>query len=196
MGLYDRQESIQLKNLDMPMCICGCGGVGHWVAKFAAMSGVKTLYLFDPDILEEHNLNRLDLPYRWLGKNKAQATKASIVEIREDIKILAFPFIMQDGTLPQDTQFIIDCTDKFDAQLKHQGIAEARRIKYLKAGYNGTHVSINDSVAEWGEAPDGYTIIPSWVVPSVVVASMTVAKVLKYNRLELSSDLERMFINQ
>lgn len=196
MGLYDRQESIKLKNLDAPISVLGCGGVGYWVSKFLAMSGVKTLYLFDPDVLEEHNLNRLDLPYRWLGKNKAQATKMSIVEIREDIKCLAFPYIAQEHTIPADTKFIIDCTDKFNAQLKHQEIANGRRAKYIKAGYNGTHVSISDSVAEWGDAPDGYTIIPSWVVPSVVVASMTVAKVLKYSEREMSTDIEGLFINR
>ncbi len=120
----------------------------------------------------------------------------SIVEIREDIKCLAFPYIAQEHTIPNDTKFIIDCTDKFDAQLKHQDIAKGRNAKYIKAGYNGTHVSINDSVAEWGEAPDGYTIIPSWVVPSVVVASMTVAKVLKYSGKEMSTDLSGLFINK
>ncbi len=193
MGLYDRQESIKLKNLDKPIAVLGCGGVGFWLAKFAAMSGVKTLYLFDPDVLEEHNLNRIDLPYRWLGKNKAQATKNYITEIREDIKIIAFPFIMQEHTLPNDTAIIVDCTDNFNSQMKNQSIANDRGIRYIKAGYNGTHMTISNSVAEWGEAPDGYTIIPSWVVPSVVVASMTVGKILKYDGVELSTDLEKMY---
>lgn len=196
MGIYDRQESIKLTNLDKPIAIIGCGGIGFHAAKFLAMSGVKTIYLFDPDIIEETNLNRLDIPYRWIGKNKAKATKDYVVEIREDIKCLVFPYIMQDATLPKDTAIIIDCTDKFDSQLKHQQIAENRKIGYFKAGYNGTHMSLNNNVAEWGDAPDGYTINPSWVVPSVMIAALAVAKALKYGNVEMSADLSDMFINK
>jgi hypothetical protein len=70
----------------------------------------------------------------------------------------------------------------------------AQGMKYVKLGYNGTHISINDKLAEWGDAPDGYTIIPSWIVPSSIIAAMGIAKVLKYQDKEMSCDIERMFV--
>ena len=57
------------------MTIVGLGGIGYWVAKFLAMAGVEKLYVFDFDVIEEHNLNRLDLPSRFVGKNKADVVK-------------------------------------------------------------------------------------------------------------------------
>lgn len=59
--LYDRQKTLNL-NKDISITVVVVGGVGYWVAKFAAMSGIEKIYLYDHDVIEEHNLNRLDLP--------------------------------------------------------------------------------------------------------------------------------------
>jgi hypothetical protein len=66
-------------------------------------------------------------------------------------------------------------------------------MKYVKAGYDGEQFSIHDSVAEWGEADDGYVTIPSYVVPAVIIASMTVAKILKYKDSEMVSNIKGIF---
>jgi len=55
MGIYDRQEAFKL-NTDITVSIVGCGGIGYWVAKLLAMSGVEKLYLYDADVIEETNL--------------------------------------------------------------------------------------------------------------------------------------------
>ena len=60
MDLYKRQEKLVL-NQDQSITVVGCGGIGYWVAKFAAMSGIDELWLFDPDTFEDHNFNRIDL---------------------------------------------------------------------------------------------------------------------------------------
>jgi hypothetical protein len=66
-------------------------------------------------------------------------------------------------------------------------------MKYIKSGYDGTHISINDKIAEWGESQDGYRIVPSWAVPAIIVASLTVAKIMKYNTFELGTDISNIF---
>ena len=80
MGLYQRQEKLELKT-GQSACVVGCGGIGFWVAKFLAMSGVEKLWLFDNDVIEEHNLNRLDLPHKTIGQNKADVVKMMIEAI-------------------------------------------------------------------------------------------------------------------
>ena len=95
MGLYDRQEKLELK-IPKKVAVVGCGGIGYWVAKFLAMSGCEHLELYDPDILEEHNLNRLDIPYRFLGKNKADVTQKAIQALRDEITVYAYPFVFGD----------------------------------------------------------------------------------------------------
>jgi len=190
-NLYDRQDRIKGLNSNMSLTIVGCGGIGFWVAKFAAMSGISKIYLFDPDIIEEHNLARLDLPLKLIGRNKAEITKLIIQQLRPECNVYALPFKFQEHTFG-DTDWIIDCTDKHDAQLNNQKIAQKFGKKYMKAGYDGENLSIHNSVAEWGEVEDGYQVIPSWVVPAVIVAALTIAKVMKYTSNEIVTSINNI----
>ena len=190
MGLYDRQETLELK-VPKKVAVVGCGGIGYWVGKFLAMSGCEHIELYDPDVLEEHNLNRLDIPYRFLGKNKAEVTKTAIQSLREECTCYSYPFIFSD--LASGYDWVIDCTDNSDAQIKNQEIANAMGAKYFKAGYDGEGFGIHNTIAEWGESTDGYTIVPSWVVPAVVVAALAVAKVMKYPDKEVISSIPHLF---
>lgn len=190
MGLYDRQKDLLLKTPSIS--IIGVGGIGYWVAKFAAMSGIEKIYMFDPDVVEESNLNRLDLSIDYIGRNKADVAKEIITKIRPFISVYVMPFVLQEHTF-QKTDWLIDCTDKIKSQIENERIAKKFGSKYVKAGYNGESITIANSVAEWGEADDGYTIIPSWVVPATTVAAMTIAKIMKYEKKEISRTIEKMF---
>jgi len=177
MGIYDRQEAFNL-NVDITVSVIGCGGIGYWVAKLLAMSGVEKLYLYDADVIEETNLNRLDLPIQTLGMNKAGVVKKVINQLRPNCSTYVLPYRFKE-TLYTDSDYIVDCTDNFASQLEIQEIAKNKGAIYVKAGYDGTHISISNSVAEWGESVDGYTVTPSWCVPAITVAALTVAKILK-----------------
>lgn len=190
MGLYDRQEKLELTVPDK-VAVVGCGGIGYWVAKFLAMSGCERIDLYDPDTLEEHNLNRLDIPYRFLGKNKADVTKIAIQALREDCTVYAYPFVFSD--LESGYTWVIDCTDNGEAQITNQELAGKLGSKYFKAGYDGEGFGIHNTVAEWGESTDGYTIVPSWVVPACIVAALAVAKVMKYEDKEVISSIPHLF---
>ena len=191
MDLYNRQEKLKL-NTDQTVTVVGCGGIGYWVCKFLAMSGIEKMYAFDPDTIEEHNLNRLDLPYKFIGWNKADVMKVVINTLRPDCTIITMPYKFTDNHEPK-TNWLVDCTDKHDAQIENQRIADEQGMKYVKAGYDGMDFSIHDRVAEWGEAEDGYQIIPSWVVPATIIAAMTVAKILKYPNGEFISNIKGVF---
>jgi len=192
MSIYDRQKTLDL-NTDISITVVGAGGIGYWVCKFAAMSGIKNIYVFDPDIIEESNLNRLDIPERFIGKNKADMVKIVVEMLRPMCSVSARPYKYQDFNA-WDTDWVVDCTDNYESQVNNQKIAKLMGSKYCKAGYNGLGMSINDSVAEWGEAEDGYTITPSWVVPASIVAALTVAKIMKYENKEMGCNVEDSFV--
>jgi len=189
--LYDRQKTLELKT-NQSITVVGCGGIGFWVAKFAVMSGIENIYLFDPDILEEHNFNRLDIPDKFLGQNKAVITKLIINSIRPQCSVYSYPYKFSE-TYDTGTDWLIDCTDNYESQIENQRIAKMKGMKYVKAGYDGEGFSIHNSVAEWGEADDGYQIVPSWVVPASIVAAMIVAKIVKYTKSECVTDIKGLF---
>jgi hypothetical protein len=192
MSLYHRQEKLKL-NTDQSITVVGCGGIGYWVAKFAAMSGIETLYVFDDDVLEEHNLNRLDLPLKFLGRNKADVVKIVINNLRPDCTVYSMPWKFNE-TSQTGTDWLIDCTDDLDCQPQNEKIAKGFGMKYFKAGYDGEDFSINNKVAQWGTDDfDGYRIVPSWVVPATIVAAMAIAKVMKYPDKELHSNITGVF---
>ena len=190
--LYLRQQEITM-NTDLKVCVVGCGGVGYWVAKFLAMSGVNNFKLFDPDTLEIHNLNRLDLPLVVLGKNKAEITKMAIKEIRPEAQVVSLPFPFKGDFLPEKFDIIVDCTDKIESQKVVHDHAKKSGIKYVKVGYDGTHITVANKPATWGESTGGYTITPSWVVPAVTVACLAVGAILKYNGKEISADINNLY---
>lgn len=189
--LYERQKKLDL-NLDQSITIVGCGGIGAWVAIFAAMSGIENIILFDPDILEFNNLNRLPFPDKWLGRNKAVITQKYIESLRPEIHVKAFHFILQEFAFTK-TDWLIDCTDDYKAQKFHQELANKQGVKYMKVGYDGLHISINDKVAEWGEETEGYTVVPSWVVPAATIAGLAVAKIIKFPNKEVSCNVQDLF---
>lgn len=190
MNLYTRQETLKLKNPSIT--VVGVGGIGFWVCKFAAMSGIEKIFCFDNDTIEEHNLNRLDLPASFIGKNKADAVAQIINHLRPDCSVYAMPFIFGEAHRP-GTDWLIDCTDKLSSQVANQKIAKSQNMKYFKAGYDGENFSIHNSVAEWGDVEDGYQVVPSWVVPAAMIAALAVAKVMKYDNAEIVSNLTGIF---
>ncbi len=191
MDLYDRQKKIKL-NVNQSVMVVGCGGIGFHVAKLLAMSGIEALKLYDNDTIEESNLNRLDLPFETIGMNKADVTKKVISQIRPQCDVKAFPYKLA-AHVWYDCNWLVDCTDVYLSQQENENLAKLNGAKYCKSGYNGTVISINNSVAQWGDAPDGYTVTSSWCVPAIIIASLTVGKILKYTNKELGYDIEKLY---
>lgn len=198
MSVYDRQDRIEGINKNLRVVCVGAGGIGMWYAKFLAMAGVEEITIFDPDTLEESNLNRLDYTYDAIGRNKAVLVKEMIEVIRPDCKVRAYPFPLKEHLLPKSFDIIVDCTDNFKAQCEHEALAKKYNKPFQKNGYDGTRISISNSIPRWDtteEEVDGYRITPSWVVPAVVVAAMGVGVTMKYHGKELGADISEFFYN-
>jgi len=191
MSIYQRQKEMLL-NTSIVVTIIGVGGIGFWVARFAAMTGIEEIHLFDPDIIEVHNLNRLDLSLDYVGRKKVEAVEDIINSIRPECNVRSFPLKFQEYMFLK-TDWIVDCTDNFESQQKNFDIARKKSVRYMKVGYDGENISINNKIADWGEDTDGYNVIPSWCVPAAIVGALAVAKIVKYPSKEIGTTIKRLF---
>lgn len=78
----------QLKLFRSAVAVIGCGGLGGYILEELARIGVGRLVAIDPDVFEEHNLNRqlLSSP-ATLGKGKAFAAVQRVAEINPAVSI-------------------------------------------------------------------------------------------------------------
>ncbi|WP_337906870.1 HesA/MoeB/ThiF family protein [Pelovirga terrestris] len=80
--------SQQLQLLKSRVAVVGCGGLGGYVIEELARLGVGHLRVIDPDIFEEHNLNRqLLATIDNLGTSKAAAALKRVQDINPAVGI-------------------------------------------------------------------------------------------------------------
>ncbi len=197
--LYTRQEQLNLYT-PQSVTVAGCGGIGSWVAILSAMSGVPNLYLFDPDTMEESNRNRLPFCQGSLNKPKVEIVKDYILAIRPEATVVAVPEKLEGiffGIQLSVSEFIVDCTDSPRAQYSIYNICKQQGKNYIRAGYDGTRITVTSNVSGWIKTDveeETYTVNPSWVVPAVTVAALAVGKMMKYSQQEVACDLSEIGI--
>lgn len=197
--LYNRQSEIGL-TIPNAITIAGVGGIGSWVAIYAVMSGVKSLYLFDPDTMDESNRNRLPFCQSSLNRLKVEVVKEYILSIRPEAIVVAIPEKLEDLFLDVQmsvSSYIIDCTDSPKAQFTIYNACKARDVPYIRAGYDGTNITVTSAVSGWIKTDveeAAYTVNPSWVVPASIVAALAVGKMEKYYNQEVGLDISEIGI--
>ena len=183
-NLYNRQEKLNLNYLDK-IAIIGVGGIGSWVAFFAALSGrIKEIELWDPDKIEMTNLNRTPFRLEDVGKYKVDAICQIIDErrmnskmdlVRKKEKALKGSF---GNKYEFDYNVIIDCRDG----LYVEDFEEIKSFaKVIKLSYDGLSVTYDSDFANrgvWGETRGTYTIDPSFLCPCTFLATMVITDIL------------------
>ena len=98
--------------------IVGLGTVGSIVAEAAARIGVGSMVLVDPDIVEEHNLDRLLFATTEdVGNNKVMVAEKAVRShaTSESVAIVALPIAVQDWPAYRaiiDCDIIFSCVDR------------------------------------------------------------------------------------
>ena len=199
-AVYERQRYL---TLNTPSCaaVIGLGGTGTWTAIFLAMSGVRQLHLMDFDRLEVSNLNRLPYTEDDLGKQKTDAAAELIRRMRSDTDIyihqeaneLSMGIVNNSGYIGRDIIFF-DCTDKLRTQRMIYDYAIKHNNRYIRVGYDGTHMTVCDYVglSTGSEDESGYRITPSWVCPAVVAAGLAVSKAMLKTKQDVSLDISQI----
>ncbi len=111
----------QLKLFRSRVAVIGCGGLGGYVIEELARLGVGTIIAIDPDVFEEHNLNRqiLSTP-ATLGRAKAEAAAVRVAEINPAVTLVP----RQEAYTPENgeellhgSQVIVDALDSIQTRL-------------------------------------------------------------------------------
>jgi molybdopterin/thiamine biosynthesis adenylyltransferase len=80
----------QLRLFASRVAVIGCGGLGGYLIEETARLGVGHLVLVDPDVFEEHNLNRqLYSSPAHLGRPKAEVARERVAEINPAVTVEA-----------------------------------------------------------------------------------------------------------
>lgn len=174
MSVYDRQETVRLA-VPSTVHIVGCGGVGSWVALYLALAGVEQLHLYDPDTVEESNLNRLPYPPSACGKLKTKVLGDLLLSLRPSLEIREHGAF--EPLLHKFSRW--ECVvGAVDTMRDRQRIAEAAQdagesVHYIDVGAEATECTVSDSPADWSIAADrpGY-FTPIWVGPVTLAASI------------------------
>ncbi|MCM2321956.1 MAG: HesA/MoeB/ThiF family protein [Oligoflexia bacterium] len=105
----------QLRLFRSRVAVIGCGGLGGYVIEELARVGVGTLTLVDPDVFEEHNLNRqlLSSP-RALGRSKVACAAERVAEINPAVTCRVHPLALGEENaeeLLEDCDAVVDALD-------------------------------------------------------------------------------------
>lgn len=184
LDIMQRQQAL---NLELPeeVAVVGCGGVGSWTAYLLAMAGVKTIWLFDSDLVSESNLNRVPIDQTWIGKTKSRAVEALIKTVRPNCNTMAVGMfskkLAQQLGLSSSVTWIISTTDTLKSRQLVQEWAANEGISYIEAAAEGDFGSATGVAADWATADEvnpGYASVPVWCAPCVSAAVIAVSHVV------------------
>lgn len=111
----------QLRLFRSRVAVIGCGGLGGYVIEELARLGVGTLVAIDPDVFQEHNLNRQLLSTTSaLGRAKVELAAERVAEINPATTLLPVqaPYAPEDAAeLLGGAQVVVDALDSIPTRL-------------------------------------------------------------------------------
>jgi len=138
-NMISTEEQLQL--FRSRIAVIGCGGLGGYVIEELARLGVGHIVAIDPDIFEEHNLNRqiLSTP-ATLGKAKVDAALDRVAEINPAVTVTAVKdaFCMANGfELLAGVQVAVDALDSISYRLELAEVCTAAGIPMVHGAIGG-----------------------------------------------------------
>lgn len=131
----------QLKLFESRVAVIGCGGLGGYIIEELGRLGVGTIKAIDPDVFEEHNLNRQILcRVSNLGTSKARAAEVRIHEINPAITVIPVKdaFSSENGLkLLEDINVVADALDSIPARIDLAKICDTLGIPLVHGTIGG-----------------------------------------------------------
>jgi molybdopterin/thiamine biosynthesis adenylyltransferase len=138
----------QLRLFQSCAAIVGCGGLGGYVVEELARLGLGRIVVIDPDIFEEHNLNRqLFSSVGTLGKPKVEAAAERVAEINPAVTVVPLRKSFSRGSggeLLEGVDIVADALDSIPTRLELAEICNDLRIPLVHgsiAGWYGQVIS-------------------------------------------------------
>ncbi len=112
----------QLRLFKSRAAVIGCGGLGGYVVEELARLGVGELVVADPDVFEEHNLNRqLFSSMENLGLPKVRAARERVERINPAVTLTALEKAFDASSAAEilkGCQVAVDALDSIQARLQ------------------------------------------------------------------------------
>jgi molybdopterin-synthase adenylyltransferase len=131
----------QMKLFKSCAAVIGCGGLGGYVIEELARIGIGTIIVIDPDVFEEHNLNRqLHATLTTLGGAKVAAAAQRVREINPAVTVIPLQkaFSLETGTgLLNHAHVVIDALDSIPMRLMLADVCESLDIPLIHGSIAG-----------------------------------------------------------
>jgi molybdopterin/thiamine biosynthesis adenylyltransferase len=138
----------QLSLLRSKVAVFGCGGLGGYIIEELARLGVGIITVVDPDVFEEHNMNRqLLCTQDLLGRKKVDAAARRVAAINPAVRIQAFGIAFGQGNSAEILKGVTVAADALDSIPVRLELAEACNDQNIPlvhgaiAGWSG-HVAV------------------------------------------------------
>lgn len=175
------------------VAVIGCGGLGGYVIEQLARLGVGQIVAIDPDVFEEHNLNRQVLATCCnLGQPKVEAAKERVKEINPAVTLLPLQMALGSANgheLLQQASVAVDALDSITVRLQLAQVCAEMNIPLVHGAIGGWYGQVTTQLPDersiqkiYGTCAEGKGIEKQLGNPSftpAVVASLQVAEVCK-----------------
>lgn len=136
----------QKKLFDGTVAVVGCGGLGGYVIEELARLGVGTIKAIDPDVFEEHNLNRQVIcTLSSLGKAKVEAARDRVASINPACDLLPVQTALNGQTAPVllgNADVAVDGLDSIPARLELADACMRFRIPLVHGAIGGWYAVV------------------------------------------------------
>jgi molybdopterin/thiamine biosynthesis adenylyltransferase len=197
-GRYQRNRKTisvnqQLRIFSSHVAVVGCGGLGGYIIEELARLGVGRITAVDPDVFEEHNLNRqlLSSPEN-LGQPKVEAAHNRVAKINPavvlDPRRVAFSKL-NGFELFQGADIIVDALDSIPVRLELGEVSNDLNVPLVHGAIGGWYGQVatqfpgeNTLRKIYNRSINGTGIEKGLGNPSftpAVIASLQVAEVCK-----------------
>jgi molybdopterin/thiamine biosynthesis adenylyltransferase len=131
----------QLTLFRSSVAVIGCGGLGGYVVEELARLGVGRIVVIDPDVFEEHNLNRqLYSSPANLGQAKVEAALKRVNDINPAVTLVPIPaaFSPENGAeLLGGCQVAVDALDSIKVRLELADVCAVLNIPLVHGAIAG-----------------------------------------------------------
>ena len=183
----------QLRLFRSRVAVIGCGGLGGYIIEELARLGVGHIVAIDPDVFEEHNLNRqlLSSP-GTLGKAKVEAALARVNEINPAVTVTPIrdAFCTANGReLLEGVTVAVDALDSIAYRLELAETCTELEIPMVHGAIGGWYghvatqlpgdTTVQSIYRNWVEGKGIEKHLGNPAFTPAVVASLEVAEVCK-----------------
>ena len=195
---YQRNQNMisvaeQLQLFRSRITVIGCGGLGGYIIEELARLGVGNIVAIDPDIFEEHNLNRqlFATPYN-LGQAKVEAALARVKEINPAVTVTPIKdsFCTANGReLLSGVTVAVDALDSISCRLELAELCSEMQIPMVHGAIGGWYghvatqlpgdTTVQSIYRNWVEGKGIEKELGNPAFTPAVIASLQVAEVCK-----------------